>query len=147
VSVALARWAQRQLVSDKCALVLRTITLAVNDQHKRDGWPGPCAWPSHETIAKLSNGISVSTVKRCLSELERIGLIRIHKVWFEGHRHNAYTVDRFSSARWDRSTMSWGDFVLQEEAVLRSNGLLEGETKAAFTLRIKARLVPILREK
>jgi hypothetical protein len=142
MSVTLLKWSQRQRLNDKCALVLHTIAFAINPKQQRPGWPSHCAWPSQILIAALSNGMSVSSVKRCLGHMSRMGLISIHSFRLDGHSHNVYTVNNYRSVRWDPKAMSWPHFVRQEEAAFQSNERMPGEDKAAFVARVSSRLVP-----
>ena len=134
MSAAVYRWAMRQEMPNVRALVLRALAWHYNDSCK-------CAWPTLETLANESNFTSVATVKRCLKDFERLGIVRKGRGRHLGKIRVAYALNWDRSFRWKRSVnkCSWSQFVARGEAALAERDRLPGETKEAFVRRRTAK--------
>jgi hypothetical protein len=129
-------WAHRQVMTPNCALVLHYLCWKVSDKR---GF----AWPSHGMIAARCNGISISTVKRCLRDLERLGAVEKKKLRVRDRWLLTYTINTDRRIYWKRkvNNCSWSAYIKQEEEKLSHRHALPGEDRGAFVRRQIARRV------
>lgn len=127
-------WAMKQVMPSNHALVLRQLAWRFNDREK-------CAWPSQRRMAADSNGVSLATVKRCLKDFERLGIVQREWRMTRRRRVLSYTIDTTKDVYWKRSTnkCSWREYVKQQEAASADQSKLPGETSAQFVARQLAR--------
>jgi hypothetical protein len=128
VSVKAINWAFRQVLSDKCSLVLISIAWSINDKLG-------CAWVAQAKLAAKTNNISLSTLKRALKDLETLDLIKISKAWKGGHQHNVYQVNMYQSVRWT-GDLPWREFVRQKERERKAKAPKPDENFGAYARRM-----------
>ncbi|MEQ1785134.1 MAG: helix-turn-helix domain-containing protein [Hyphomonadaceae bacterium] len=135
MSFSVLTWAFEQVMPSSHSHVLKFLASSVNDKYG-------CAWPSQPLIAARSNGIHVSTAKRCLDDLEQLRVLTRGWRRIEGRKVFAYKIDTNRAIYWKKSKSgcSWKDYIRAEKAKFAANELLPGETKKDFKERQLSRL-------
>lgn len=136
MSLSVLSWAFQQVMPSSHSHVLKYLAICVNDAYG-------CAWPSQPLIAARSNGLHVSTVKRCLDDLEELGLLTRGYRRIEGRKVFAYKLDTRRQVYWKKSKSgcSWKKYICHEKGRLAANELLPGETRKEFKQRQLSRLI------
>jgi hypothetical protein len=110
------------------ALVLKTLCYRHNSKRG-------AAWPGIPRIARESNGIGESTARRCIKDLEALGLISVFKIVINGHAHNAYRMN-FGRIISRPRGVPWAKWLREEAQQQSLKNKQPGESKAAYADRL-----------
>jgi hypothetical protein len=132
VSVSAVKWAEKQKLPANHALLLRTLAWTINGRGN--------GWLCQEQMAARSNQISLSTVKRALRDLRRIGILDHRWALEMGRKRKCYTLDLRRTVIWDSKDCSWREQVRRLEAQFADAQSRPGESRQEFVDRQMARL-------
>lgn len=132
MSVDALKWAEQQKLPPNHALLLRTLAWSINLHGN--------GWLSQKRMAARSNQISLSTVKRALCDLRRMGILNYRWAVEQGRKRKCYTLDLRKIVIWNRRECTWRQYVSRLAAQYSDSRERPGETRKQYVERQVARL-------